>query len=111
MRYSRPPQRRFAQSAPATLAATSSIAVTGRHRTTHYDNRSRLAIEALGQHPRAAEWVFASAAGTPIGICNFHKNSWRPLLKRAGLPHHRVHDLRHTAATLMLSRGVPVKVV
>src|SRR5215207_6928099 len=40
MRYSRPPQRRFAQSAPATLAATSSIAVTGRHRTTHYDNRS-----------------------------------------------------------------------
>jgi integrase len=72
---------------------------------------SRLAIQALRRHPRAAEWVFASTAGTPVGICNFHKNSWRPLLKRAGLPHARVHDLRHTAATLMLSRGVPVKVV
>ena len=72
---------------------------------------SRLAVQALTRHPRSAEWVFASAAGTPIGVCNFHKNSWRPLLKRAGLPHARVHDLRHTAATLMLSRGVPVKVV
>lgn len=72
---------------------------------------SRLATRSLSKHPRTAEWVFASAAGTPVGICNFHKNSWRPLLQRAGLPHARVHDLRHTAATLMLSRGVPVKVV
>ncbi|HEV2094024.1 MAG TPA: site-specific integrase [Rubrobacter sp.] len=72
---------------------------------------SGLAIRALSKHPRSAEWVFASTAGTPIGVCNFHKNSWRPLLTRAGLPHRRVHDLRHTAATLMLSRGVPVKVV
>jgi integrase len=72
---------------------------------------STLAVRALTGHPRTAEWVFASAAGTPIGVCNFHKNSWRPLLQRAGLPHARVHDLRHTAATLMLSRGVPVKVV
>lgn len=72
---------------------------------------SRLAIRALSGHPRTAEWVFASAARTPIGVCNFHKNSWRPLLQRAGLPHARVHDLGHTAATLMLSRGVPVKVV
>ncbi len=72
---------------------------------------SGLAIRGLSKHPRSAEWVFASAAGTPIGVCNFHKNSWRPLLQRAGLPHARVHDLRHTAATLMLSRGIPVKVV
>ncbi len=72
---------------------------------------SGLAIRALRRHPQTAEWVFASTAGTPTGICNFHKNSWKPLLKRAGLPHARVHDLRHTAATLMLSHGVPVKVV
>jgi integrase len=72
---------------------------------------SKLAIQALRRHPQTAEWVFASAAGTPIGICNFHKNSWRPLLKRAGLPHTQVHNLRHTAATLMLARGVQVKVV
>jgi integrase len=33
---------------------------------------STLAVRALSGHPCTAEWVFASAAGTPIGICNFH---------------------------------------
>ena len=43
---------------------------------------------------------------------NFRKKSWLPLLKRAGLPETtRFHDIRHTAATLLLMRGVPVKVV
>lgn len=34
-----------------------------------------------------------------------------PLLKRAGLPRVRFHNLRHTAATLLLASGVDVKVV
>lgn len=80
---------------------------------------SGLALDALKRHGerrserrgREGDWVFASAAGTSIDICNFHKASWKPLLRRAGLPHARVHDLRHTAATLLLGRGVPVKVV
>jgi len=33
------------------------------------------------------------------------------LLKDIGLPHMRFHDLRHSAATLLLSMGVPMKVV
>jgi len=37
--------------------------------------------------------------------------SFKPLLKRAGLPEIRFHDLRHTAATLLLSRGVHPKLV
>lgn len=32
-------------------------------------------------------------------------------LKKAGLPHIRVHDLRHTAATLLLRQGVDIKLV
>ena len=31
--------------------------------------------------------------------------------KNAGLPYIRFHDLRHTAATLLLARGMPVKAV
>ena len=33
------------------------------------------------------------------------------LLKDAGLPHMRFHDLRHSAATILLSMGVPANVV
>jgi integrase len=32
-------------------------------------------------------------------------------LERAGLPPIRFHDLRHTCATILLSRGVHVKLV
>jgi integrase len=34
-----------------------------------------------------------------------------PLLKQAGLPRIRFHDLRHTAATLLLLQGIHPKVV
>jgi integrase len=34
-----------------------------------------------------------------------------PLLKRAGLPQIRFHDLRHTCATLLLTKNVNPKVV
>jgi integrase len=37
--------------------------------------------------------------------------SFRPLLVRAGLPSIRLHDLRHSAATLLLSLGEHPKVV
>ena len=33
------------------------------------------------------------------------------LLRDIGLPHIRFHDLRHSAATLLLSMGVPMKAV
>jgi integrase len=34
-----------------------------------------------------------------------------PLLKRVGLPQIRFHDLRHTCATLLLTKNVNPKVV
>jgi integrase len=38
-------------------------------------------------------------------------SGWRRLAQRAGVPMVRFHDLRHTAASLMLERGVHPKLV
>ncbi len=42
---------------------------------------------------------------------NLAHRSFKPLLKRAELPNIRFHDLRHTCATLLLSKGVHPKFV
>jgi integrase len=39
------------------------------------------------------------------------RRSFLPLLARAELPTVRFHDLRHTAATLLLAQGVHPKIV
>jgi integrase len=56
-------------------------------------------------------WVFCDTTGGPLRKSNVTRRSFRPLLKRAGLPLIRFHDLRHTAATLWLIKGVHPKVV
>lgn len=50
------------------------------------------------------------ADGKPINPRNFAR-SFDRMLKRAGLPHFRIHDLRHTTATLLLEQGENPKVV
>ena len=55
--------------------------------------------------------VFASEVGKPIEASNLRRRSFEPLLKKAGVPRIRFHDLRHSAATLLLSQGSHRKVV
>ena len=77
---------------------------------------TRKAVAALRYHrerypERISEWVFHTGKGTPVSCYNLHNRSWKPLLAKAGLPHTRFHDLRHTAATLLLTKGVHPKIV
>ena len=55
--------------------------------------------------------VFCTRRGTPIRRDNLHDKHWKPLLRQAGLPDIRFHDLRHTCATLLLTKGVHPKIV
>ena len=55
--------------------------------------------------------VFPSQRGTTMSASNLTARSFKSLLKRAGLPDIRLHDLRHTCATLLLSEGVHPKFV
>jgi integrase len=55
---------------------------------------------------------FPNANGMTIGHQNLHNRSWKPLLRKAGLPHSvRFHDVRHSCISLLLAHGVPAKVV
>ena len=55
--------------------------------------------------------VFTTEVGSLINPTNLRKRSFAALLKRAQLPLVRFHDLRHTCATLLFSRGVHPKYV
>ncbi|MCA1677276.1 MAG: tyrosine-type recombinase/integrase, partial [Actinobacteria bacterium] len=54
--------------------------------------------------------VFARENGTPIRPEHVVKR-FGPLCRAAGVPKITVHDLRHTAATLMIGSGIPLAVV
>ena len=52
-----------------------------------------------------SEWVFPSPSGGPMSPDSVLHMLQR-VLKRAGLPRIRFHDLRHTFATMALQNGV-----
>ena len=55
--------------------------------------------------------VFPNLTGRPLDAHNMVRRDFYGLLRRVDLPQIRFHDLRHTAATLLLGRGVHPKVV
>lgn len=63
-----------------------------------------------------AQWadnglVFATGKGTPLDAQNIVNRYFKPLLRRAGLPDIRWHDLRHTCFTILLARSLHPKYV
>jgi integrase len=58
-------------------------------------------------------FAFPDAAGGPLRVTNWNRRTFTPAAMTAGLvpPKLRVHDLRHTAASLMVASGAGVKLV
>ncbi|MGZ3638010.1 MAG: site-specific integrase, partial [Ktedonobacterales bacterium] len=82
------------------------VAALRRHRVRQ--NEERL---VLGEAWPAHDFIFCTVIGEPIRGTHLLERHFLPTLKRAGLPVIRWHDLRHTAATLLLLQNVPAKVV
>jgi integrase len=87
-------------------------------KTKHSRRRLRIApgtVAALEAHlsrSRASGGgpIFCGLRGKPLYSADLYHDYWWPLLERAGLDI-RLHDLRHTCATLLLMAGVHIKAV
>jgi integrase len=65
---------------------------------------------AAGKSP--SEWLFHAPEGGPLREANWKRSvRWREAVAAIGHPTLRVHDLRHTAASVWLGSGADPKVV
>jgi integrase len=73
----------------------------------------KIALEALYRHKAksSSTWVFPTSFDNLHYAANFYRHSWKPMLKRAGLPPITFHQLRHGAASYLFSQRVPIPVV
>ncbi len=85
---------------------------------------TELAIQALQQHRKRQEQERLQAGDTwtdqGLVFTDIHGGfvepyyvgkRFRKMLNELGLPHMRFHDLRHSAATILLALGVDLKVI
>ena len=63
-----------------------------------------------GENWQENDLIFPSKFGTPFGTMGLQKD-FKKMLKATNLPNIRFHDLRHTAASLMLNHGISALVV
>jgi integrase len=102
-----PPKVEWSFAEPKTASSRRTITI-GRtalgalrlHRKAQIKERVR-----IGQAWQDGDLVFPTTFGTPIDGSNLLKAHYA-LLKQTGLPRVRWHDLRHSAATLLLEAGV-----
>ena len=86
---------------------TRAIDALRRHKAAQ--NAERL---ALGEAWLDRDLVFCNERGDYLNDSHLRRRSFLPLLERAGLPRtFRFHDLRHSAASLLLGMGTHPKIV
>ena len=72
--------------------------------------KQQLEKELAGERWKDHNLIFPSTIGTPMDATNLWRD-FKKQIAKADLRIIRFHDLRHTAASLMLNHGVPVLVV
>jgi integrase len=81
------------------------IAALRSHRTRQLEARL-----AAGRHWQDRGFVLTSGVGTPLEPRNVTRQ-FKALLRAANIRNMRLHDLRHSCATLLLAQGVNPRVV
>ena len=77
---------------------------------TRQKEKQRVAREWCGASWKEADFVFTTGIGTPMQP-EMLTHEFKAAIAAAGLPNMRLHDLRHSCATLLLAQGVHPKLV
>ena len=97
---------------PKSRAGVRTVALPGALHDALREQRARQTEqrEIAGDVYEDGGFVFAQPNGRPFGARQDWE-AWKRLLSRAGVRDVRLHDARHTAATLLLAQGVDVRIV
>jgi integrase len=91
---------------PKTKASRRTITVPAFAMDALHERRKKMVARGY-----ADRQVFCSLQGGIMSAQNLRKRTFKPILERAGLPDMRFHDLRHTHASTLLSKGKSIKAV
>ena len=75
-----------------------------------HHKRQEIAKAKKGDQWEENDLIFPSTIGTPMRQRNLLRK-FKKVLRESGLREIRFHDLRHTAASLMLNHGIPTLIV
>ena len=78
------------------------------HHRAHQAEQQRCAGTAWKGNPWGL--VFTSTIGTPLFARNVHRE-FKGILRAGELPDLRIHDLRHSAAAILIAQGVSAKAI
>lgn len=92
---------------PRTLAPAPFVMETLREHKKRQEQQKKAAGD-LWDDLGFPDLVFTYPNGKHYSQSNVHK-FFQNILKKAGLEHHRFHDLRHSSVTLLLAHGIPLK--
>jgi integrase len=97
---------RYVVKEPKTRGSRRTVAVPAFAMTALHEHRKKMLARGYADRP-----VFCSLQGGIMSAQNLRKRTFKPILARAGLPDMRFHDLRHTHASTLLSKGKSIKAV
>lgn len=101
----------FAQLKTRSSIRTTSLGDSTTSALKQHRKKQLLESEKAGTRWQDHDLIFPTSTGSPTNPSNLYYRSFKLLLKDAELPSIRFHDLRHTAASLMLNHGVPILIV
>jgi len=110
--FTRAPGQRYVEAEPKTNKSRRSVllpTITADLLKQHRVHQLEAKLQ-VGEFWEEHDLVFCTSLGTPLNP-NKVLERFKTVLKKASLPDMRFHDLRHSAATMLLSVGVHPKVV